>query len=99
MHAAGRIPSFLAYNSQVSLTADYAPGKLRELLSSACNVPLEAALAICEEKGLVSEQVCTCVRACTIRVTYNVLLINTSSRAQIVVPMLRANPNGSDACL
>ncbi len=46
---------------QVELTADYAPNKLLELLSSSTSLPLEAALAICEEKGLVPEQVRLCV--------------------------------------
>jgi hypothetical protein len=42
---------------QVQLTADYAPSTLLDLLSSSQSVPLEAALAICEAKGLVHEQV------------------------------------------
>jgi hypothetical protein len=42
---------------QVQLTADYAPSTLLDLLSSSQTVPLEAALAICEAKGLVHEQV------------------------------------------
>lgn len=42
---------------QVQLTADYAPSTLLDLLSSSQTVPLEAALAICEARGLVPEQV------------------------------------------
>jgi len=42
---------------QVVLTADYAPARLLELLSSSQWYPLEAALEICEQRGLVDEQV------------------------------------------
>ncbi|KAL6759854.1 hypothetical protein V8C86DRAFT_1228689 [Haematococcus lacustris] len=42
---------------QVRLTADYAPHRLLPLLAASQHVPLEAALAICEERGLVAEQV------------------------------------------
>jgi hypothetical protein len=48
---------------QVVLTADYAPGRLLELLSSSQWYPLEAALEICEQRGLVDEQVCARARA------------------------------------
>ncbi|GFH33714.1 uncharacterized protein HaLaN_33123, partial [Haematococcus lacustris] len=41
----------------VHLTADYAPHRLLPLLAASQHVPLEAALAICEERGLVAEQV------------------------------------------
>jgi hypothetical protein len=41
----------------VVLTADYAPRCLLELLGSSQYYPLEAALEICEKKGLVDEQV------------------------------------------
>ena len=43
--------------TQVVLTADYAPSKLLELLATSQSVPLEAALATCEARGLVKEQV------------------------------------------
>lgn len=39
------------------LTADYAPGRLLELLQSSQWYALEKALEICEERGLVDEQV------------------------------------------
>ncbi|GLC58944.1 hypothetical protein PLESTB_001420000 [Pleodorina starrii] len=45
------------HDLQVSLTADYQPSKLMDLLVSSQYYSLEAALAICEARGLVSEQV------------------------------------------
>ncbi|KAG2441412.1 hypothetical protein HYH02_010000 [Chlamydomonas schloesseri] len=45
------------HDLQVSLTAEYAPSKLMDLLVSSQYYSLEAALAICEARGLVSEQV------------------------------------------
>ena len=42
---------------QVQLTADYAPAKLMELLTASQFYPLEAALSICQRRGMVSEQV------------------------------------------
>lgn len=42
---------------QLRLAADYAPGSVMELLVASSSVPLEAALAVCEERGLVAEQV------------------------------------------
>ncbi|GIL83995.1 hypothetical protein Vretifemale_12716 [Volvox reticuliferus] len=45
------------HDLQVSLTAEYQPSKLMDLLVSSQYYSLEAALAICEARGLVSEQV------------------------------------------
>ncbi|GAX72786.1 hypothetical protein CEUSTIGMA_g242.t1 [Chlamydomonas eustigma] len=42
---------------QVQLTADYAPSKLMEFLTASQYYPLEAALAICQRRNMVSEQV------------------------------------------
>ncbi|GBF95415.1 hypothetical protein Rsub_08377 [Raphidocelis subcapitata] len=42
---------------QVTLTADYAPPALLELLTASQWYPLEGALAVCEARGLVDEQV------------------------------------------
>ncbi|GLI60125.1 hypothetical protein VaNZ11_002165 [Volvox africanus] len=45
------------HDLQVSLTAEYQPSKLMDMLVSSQYYSLEAALAICEARGLVSEQV------------------------------------------
>ncbi|PNW86054.1 hypothetical protein CHLRE_03g209281v5 [Chlamydomonas reinhardtii] len=45
------------HDLQVSLTADYQPSKLMDLLVTSQYYSLEAALSICEARGLVSEQV------------------------------------------
>uniref|UniRef100_A0A7R9YQY0 Vps41 beta-propeller domain-containing protein n=1 Tax=Chlamydomonas euryale TaxID=1486919 RepID=A0A7R9YQY0_9CHLO len=42
---------------QVQLTADFAPGKLMEFLAASQYYPLEGALTICQQRGLVAEQV------------------------------------------
>lgn len=42
---------------QVELYADYAPGQLMGFLVSSQWYPLEAALGVCEQRGLVREQV------------------------------------------
>ncbi|EFJ47940.1 hypothetical protein VOLCADRAFT_61071, partial [Volvox carteri f. nagariensis] len=45
------------HDLQISLTAEYQPSKLMDLLTSSQYYSLEGALAICEARGLVSEQV------------------------------------------
>jgi len=42
---------------QIQLTADYAPSTLMDFLTASQYYPLEAALAICQRRGMVSEQV------------------------------------------
>ncbi len=42
---------------QVKLTADYAPAKLMEFLTASQYYPLEGALAICQRRSMVAEQV------------------------------------------
>ena len=44
-------------HTQVQLTADYAPSKLMDFLTASQFYPLEAALSICQRRGMVSEQV------------------------------------------
>ena len=51
------LPYTLPPPPQVQLTADYAPAKLMELLTASQFYPLEAALSICQRRGMVSEQV------------------------------------------
>ena len=47
----------VAHFMQVELYADYAPGQLMAFLVSSQWYPLEAALGVCEQRGLVREQV------------------------------------------
>ena len=41
----------------MQLTADYDPCKLMDFLTASQHYPLEAALSICERRGMVKEQV------------------------------------------